>query len=146
VRASSRLAGLARKAGAEYTRYADDLLFSGDGDFERSLERFRVFVLAILLDEGFSIRHRKTRVMRSGTRQSAAGVLINKRTNIAREDYDRLKAILHNCEKLGPDSQNRDHHPHFRAHLSGRIAYVRMVNHERGEKLQRLFDRIAWGD
>ena len=39
-RADCRLAGLARSAGAVYTRYADDMAFSGDTDFERRVDRF----------------------------------------------------------------------------------------------------------
>jgi RNA-directed DNA polymerase len=37
-RVDCRLAGLARSAGAEYTRYADDLAFSGGEDFEDRVE------------------------------------------------------------------------------------------------------------
>ncbi len=39
-RVDCRLAGLARAAGAEYTRYADDLAFSGGSNFEKCIERF----------------------------------------------------------------------------------------------------------
>jgi len=55
-----RLAALSAAAGAEYTRYADDLLFSGDESFARSVGRFKVQVAAIAIEEGFAIQHRKT--------------------------------------------------------------------------------------
>lgn len=51
---------LARSAGAEYTRYADDLAFSGGEDFERRVERFSTHAAAILKEEGFTVQHRKT--------------------------------------------------------------------------------------
>jgi hypothetical protein len=41
-RLDCRLAGLAKAAGADYTRYADDLLFSGGPDFARQARRFEV--------------------------------------------------------------------------------------------------------
>ena len=45
-----------------------DLAFSGDRRFERGIERFSTHVAAILLEEGFHVHHRKTRVMRQGVR------------------------------------------------------------------------------
>jgi RNA-directed DNA polymerase len=143
-RLDCRLTGLARATGASYTRYADDLVFSGDHNFERNLARFRIFVCAIVLTEGFAIRYRKTRVMRSGTQQSIAGLIVNRRINVSRQAYDRLKAILHNCRRFGPESQNRSGHPRFQEHLQGKIAYVRMTDQRRGVKLQEAFDKIDW--
>jgi RNA-directed DNA polymerase len=57
-RADCRLSGLAASAGATYTRYADDLAFSGGEDFDRRIERFSTHVAAILHEEGFTVHHR----------------------------------------------------------------------------------------
>jgi RNA-directed DNA polymerase len=143
-RLDARLAGLARAAGACYTRYADDLVFSGDEDFARSIGRFPTHVAAIALEEGFAVQHRKTRVMRRGRRQRAAGVVINEKINMPRDDYDRLKAILCNCVRHGPHGQNRAGVPDFRAHLGGRVAHAARLNPERGQRLARLFEQIVW--
>ncbi len=139
-----RLEALARSLGAGYSRYADDLVFSGERDFARAAERFHIHVAAIALEEGFRVNTRKTRVMREGTRQQVTGVVVNTHPNIGRDDYDRLKATLANCVRHGPASQNRANHPNFRAYLAGRISHVRMVNAQRAIKLQRLADAIAW--
>jgi hypothetical protein len=40
--------------------------------------------------------------MRQGARQRVAGVVLNAHPNVARHDYDRLKAILHNHVRQGP--------------------------------------------
>lgn len=143
-RADCRLAGLAESAGARYTRYADDLAFSGGEDFDRRVERFSAHVAAILHEEGFAVHHRKTRIMRQGVRQHLAGVVANRRLNIWRADYDRLKAILTNCVRHGPTGQNRDGHTDFRAHLEGRVSYVESINPEKGRKLREILRRIAW--
>jgi len=143
-RADCRLRGLAQAAGATYSRYADDLAFSGEETFERSVERFAAHVAAILREEGFQVNHRKTRVMRRSVRQRLAGVVTNEHLNIPRADFDRLKATLTNCVRLGPQSQNRERFPNFRAHLEGRVAFVEMINAEKAARLRRILERIQW--
>jgi len=143
-RVDCRLAGLAKSAGAEYTRYADDLAFSGDAGLERCAERFATHVAAILHDEGFTVHHRKTRIMRQGVRQHLAGLTANQRVNVVRKDFDLLKATLTNSVRLGPESQNRTAHPNFRAHLEGRVAFVEMINPLKGQRLRRILEKIQW--
>jgi hypothetical protein len=143
-RVDCRLAGLAKSAGAAYTRYADDLAFSGGREFERRVERFSHHAAAILLEEGFSVNHRKTRIMRQGVRQHLAGLVTNQGINVIRADFDRLKAILTNCVRLGPESQNREGHPGFRRHLEGRVVFVEAINPGRGKRLRAILERIRW--
>lgn len=139
-----RLAALADAFGARYSRYADDLVFSGDASMARRVGQFLQTATEIVVSEGFRLNHRKTRLMRRSTRQRVAGVVINAWPNVARNDYERLKATLANCARRGPHGQNRDAHADFRSHLAGRVAYVRSLNKARGLKLQRLFDVIDW--
>jgi hypothetical protein len=138
------LAGLSKAVGARYTRYADDLVFSGDEEFERSLRRFHVHVCRIALEEGFEVNTRKSHFMRQGVRQQVAGIVLNSRPNVPREEFDRLKAILTNCARHGPAAQNRDGRADFRAYLAGRIAYIAMIHPERGWRLRHLFEKIRW--
>lgn len=139
-----RLSGLALAAGANYTRYADDLAFSGDAVFRRAAQRFVVHATAIVLEEGYQVHHRKTRVMRQSVRQKIAGLVVNQQANVPREDFDRLKATLTNCVRHGPESQNRADHANFRLHLRGRIAFVESINRKRGEQLRSIFAQITW--
>jgi RNA-directed DNA polymerase len=143
-RADCRLAGLAKSVEAHYTRYADDLAFSGGEAFAQNVERFSTHVAAILHEEGFSVNHRKTRIMRQGVRQHLAGLAVNRRLNVIRADFDRLKATLHNCVRLGPESQNREGHDNFRSHLDGRVGFVETINPAKGKRLRVLFDKIQW--
>jgi hypothetical protein len=139
-----RLAAAARRVGATYTRYADDLVFSGDAAFARTVHRFVTLVAAVALEEGFRVQHRKTRVMRRAQRQVVTGLVVNEHPAIRRVEFDRLRATLHNCARLGPESQNRDGHPDFRAHLEGAVAWVSHVQPERGAKLEAALRRIQW--
>ena len=143
-RMDKRLAALAHRFGAEYTRYADDLTFSGHDDLADGANKFVRMVREILLSEGLYVNESKTRVMRKARQQRVTGVVVNERTNVSRREFDRLKAILHNCLKHGPRSQNREQHEDFAAHLRGRIAYFCHVGPERGQKLRRMFEQINW--
>jgi hypothetical protein len=143
-RLDCRLAGLARSAGAEYTRYADDLAFSGGEEFALGVDRFSTHVAAVVAEEGFAANHRKTRIMRQGVRQQLTGLIVNQRMNIRRVDFDRLKATLTNCVHFGPASQNREGHPNFKEHMEGRLGFVEMVNPEKARRLRRLWERIVW--
>lgn len=140
--ADCRLTGLARQFGALYTRYADDLAFSFDQPANTS--RFSLYAAAILLEEGFAVNHRKTRVMTSSMQQRLAGLVTNARLNIPRPDFDQLKAILTNCMRLGPADQNRAGVPDFRAHLHGRIGFVESIHPGKGRRLRSIFDNISW--
>lgn len=143
-RLDCRLAGLAVKCGLNYTRYADDMVFSGERRSAVGRSRFRILATAIVMDEGFQVRHQKTRTMHRDDRQSVGGLVVNERPNVPRETYERLRAILFNCVRFGPESQNREKAPDFRAHLLGQIAYVKMVHPAKGERLRGLFDHIDW--
>jgi len=145
-RLDSRLAGLARSANATYTRYADDLLFSGDEMFARSIDRFKTTVAVIAMEEGFTVNHHKTRVMKRSVRQEAVGLLLNEKLNTRRDEFDRLKAILHRCVLRGPMAVNSGQHTDFRGHLKGRILYIAQSSESRLAKLNRLFEQIDWSE
>jgi RNA-directed DNA polymerase len=139
-----RLEGLASKLGATYTRYADDLVFSGGPDLLRRSSTVVRLVGGIARDEGFRLNDAKTRVRTSGQRQAVTGLVVNERLNVPRADYDRLRAVLDDAATNGPGHANRAGHPSFREHLEGRIAWAGAMNEARAAKLRRAFERIEW--
>ena len=144
-RLDRRLAGLAHKAGAIYTRYADDLAFSLSGTgAPRRARRLADAVTKVVSDEGFRTNASKTRIASRGQQQLLAGVVVNARPSVPRADYDRLRAILHNCLRDGPAAHNRVGTDDFHSHLLGRISWVRALDPVRGDRLRADFDRIAW--
>ena len=143
-RLDQRLQGVADRYGFRYTRYADDMAFSGSSSLARMSGFIEALVGGIAIDEGFRLNHRKTRLRLSSQRQCLAGIIVNEKSNCRRSDWDQLKAILHNCIRYGPESQNHDDIPDFKAHLQGRLAHVAWLNPSRGEKLRSLWDKIIW--
>jgi len=143
-RLDCRLKGVADRFGFNYTRYADDLAFSGSFHLASLSGFIEALVGSIVIDEGFLLNHRKTRLSTSSQRQCLAGVVVNEKLNCRRTEWDKLKAVLHNCIRYGPESQNRDGHSDFRAHLRGRLAHISWLSPSRGNKLRLLWDKIDW--
>lgn len=143
-RLDSRLTGWADAVDATYTRYADDLAFSGGSTLAKRPDAFIRGAQRIIEDEGHSANPRKTRVRRQGVRQSVTGIVVNQHANVSRTEFDRLKATIHNCVVHGPHTQNHRGVDDFRAHLLGRISWVENLNPQRGLKLRAEFLRIRW--
>lgn len=139
-----RLDALAQAPGARYTRYADDLVFSGPASLRGGRPRIEPLVAGVVADEGFSLNPRKTRCLTAGRRQAVCGLVVNRRPNLARDEFDRLKATLHRCVREGPAAQNRAQEPNWRDHLRGRVAWAVQVNPAKAQRLVRLFDAIDW--
>jgi len=139
-----RLTGLALALAGRYTRYADDLVISGDRRLARAAPGIARLVGEIAADEGFAVHAGKTRVLTAAQRQTVTGLVVNGGVNVPRPEYDRLRAVLHDAATSGPERANREGHPDFRAHLLGRIAWVGAGNDARAAKLARAFAAIDW--
>ncbi|GAB3929435.1 hypothetical protein GCM10011575_26870 [Microlunatus endophyticus] len=137
-----RLAGLAESLGLRYTRYADDLAFSGHGT--RPGRRFFRLVTEIVTDDGYCLNDHKQRLQTRRGRQTVTGIVVNDRANLRRSEYDRLRAVLHDAMINGPEHANRNGYPAFREHLDGRIGWVEQLNPARGARLRRQFELITW--
>jgi retron-type reverse transcriptase len=134
-RLDKRLSGLARKLGLSYTRYADDLTFSGGADGNARVGYLMARVRHIASEEGFTVNEKKSRVQRRNTAQEVTGLVVNDKVGVGRREVRRLRAILHRARTAGLDAQNRDGRPNFRAWLQGMIAYVAMVRPAVGARL-----------
>ncbi len=139
-----RLSGLARASDLRYSRYADDLTFSGSERLHRHRAAFEALVTTIIRAEGFTPNVAKAAIQSAGGRQTVCGVVVNAHPNVSRRQYEQLKATLHNAAAFGPAGQNRDRVADFRAHLLGRISWVETVNPARGPKLRAMFAQIRW--
>jgi RNA-directed DNA polymerase len=144
-----RLAGLAAAFGLTYSRYADDLTLSGPGLTGARSRAIAGLAAEIARDEGFSVNPAKSNLRTAARRQTVTGVVVNAHPNVARNEYDRLRATLHRAALHGPGAVRLrdvgvDGDVDVQAHLRGRVAWVTSLNPPRGEKLQRMFDAVDW--
>lgn len=138
-----RLTGLAARFGARYTRYVDDLAFSGGPSLRAARSRFVSLVREVVAAEGFALNERKTLVLGASGRQQLLGAVVNDRPTVPRAERDALRAVLHNCAVHGWRSQarGRDDLP---AHLLGRISWVAGLDPALGARLRAAYDRVEW--
>jgi RNA-directed DNA polymerase len=141
-RLDKRLLGVARKLGLSYTRYADDLTFSGGEELVPKIGWLLAKVRHIAQQEGFAVNEKKTRVMRRSAAQTVTGVVVNEKPSVSRDDIRRLRAILHRAKSEGLEAQNRDGRPSFRAWLAGTVAFVSMVRPDVGARLKAALDSL----
>jgi len=136
-RLDRRLTGLAKKFDATYSRYADDLTFSGGEKLLRGMKHFLPRLKKIVAEERFRTNPKKKRIMRAGNRQMVTGLVVNKRASVPRDERDQLKAIIHNAAKAGSlESQNRDKMPNFAEHLRGRVEWMARFHPQQAAKLR----------
>ena len=141
-RLDRRLDALMKRLGGAYTRYADDLTFSGG---EELLERIGYLMnqaREIIKEEGFTVNEKKTRVQRRHSAQMVTGLVVNDKPGVVRREVRRLRAILHRARTEDLDKQNREGRENFLAWLHGKIGYVCMVRPEVGARLQAELQRM----
>lgn len=144
-RLDQRLARLAARYGATYTRYADDLTFSFQASPDIRIGRFLWWVDGICQQEGFTERSEKRRILRAKHQQRVTGLVVNAKVDIPRADRRRFRAILHNCQRHGVASQAKGRDD-FAAYLQGYAAYVNMVNPTLGRAWLAEVARLLGGD
>jgi len=141
-RLDSRLHGIATKLGWNYSRYADDLTFSTDGDAATKVGYLLARIRHIARDEGFVVNEKKTRILRQSASQTVTGIVVNDRPGVPRETVRRLRAILHRAKSEGLAAQNRHNHPHFEGWVRGMIAYISMIDPSQARPLQAALDSL----
>jgi len=114
-----QLERLARRHQLTYTRYADDLTFSGDCIEDKMLNEIKT----IITNERFTINETKVRLQISKSKQVVTGIKVNTRTNVERSYIKNLRAAFHDLHL----------HPHQKSDLTlkrslrGRIDYLKQV-------------------
>lgn len=135
-----RLHAWATAFGASYTRYADDLVFSGDAAFAARYREFIITARAIIAAEGWRLNTQKTRVMRASVRQSFTGLVVNERLNVPRDAFDRLKARVHRFAcNAGSEAQPDNDEG---AVLLGHIAWLAQSHPARAAKLRMKLEAV----
>lgn len=96
----ARLDALARRCGADYTRYADDMTFSfAEGEHDQLASLIHA-VKKILREEGYEMHTRKKlQIRRRNQMQLVSGLVVNERVRLPRSTRRRLRAIEHRASK-----------------------------------------------
>ena len=86
-----------RDHGIAYTRYCDDMTFSGDIDPAEVIRLVR----AELKKLGFLLNEQKTRIQHPGQQQTVTGIVVNEKLSIPADCRRKLRQELYYCRKFG---------------------------------------------
>ncbi|MDQ1835402.1 reverse transcriptase family protein [Massilia scottii] len=146
-RLDARLQACAAKLGFKYTRYADDLTFSGDADARKLAGKLLWRAKQIVIDEGFTPHPDKQHVMRDAQRQMVTGIVVNQKPSLERETLRRFRATLFQLEKDGPEGKQWNGNTNVIDALEGYAQFIRMVDPVKGLPLlvRVRAARARWG-
>lgn len=122
------LASLARRYGANVTRYADDITFSSDANVftDAFVDELRRGVESI----GFELNEKKTRLYDESKSKRVTGIVVNEFANVPRSFVREIDNLLYIWDCYGYDEACRSyelHHPGWRGDLyvvlSGKIGW-----------------------
>ena len=125
-----------RERGISYSRYSDDLTFSGDF----SPKEVRGKVKGFLGAYGFELNRKKTRILSLGTRQKVTGLVVNEKAQTSKEYRRKLRQEIYYCRRFGVKEhlqfQNKGEpaceadQERYLYRLLGKVNYVRMTRPE----------------
>lgn len=151
-----RLAGLARRFGLYYSRYADDITFSSmhyvyapDGEFRTELRR-------LISEQGFTVNDDKTRLQKLGARQEVTGIIVSKKLNVTRKYKEDIRNILYIWDRYGytaatakflPKYKRAKGHvkkgnPDLRNVIDGKLMYMKMIKGEEDSVYIKLYAKF----
>ena len=131
-----RMNDVTRVLGFNYTRYADDLTFSGDHIDDIKIKKIFWRINGILKDENFTLNKSKTRIMRKHRKQEVTGIVVNQKLSVDRKTIRKFRALLHQMDKQGIEGKSWGKGELF-ASITGYANFVAMVDLEKGTKLQK---------
>lgn len=95
------LNNLAVKKNVNFSRYADDITFSGKKEDVLSIKKE---IFDYLIGQGFKISWEKVEETCANKRQKVTGIVVNEHPNIIRDKANHIRAICHNILR---DAQNK---------------------------------------
>lgn len=110
-----------------YTRYADDLSFSGDFDENKLLHKVAETVGKLNL----RINKNKTKLMTRNTRQTVTGIVVNERPQVVFHKRNELRQAMYYITKFGFEEQREYKEidqKNYLEHLLGKINFVLQIN------------------
>lgn len=120
-----------KEKGISYTRYSDDMSFSGDFDVEDLIN-----TVGSLLDEkGFKLNKKKIKVVSKKTRQQITGIVVNEKINIRKGYKKKIRQELYFIKKYGLDDhlnkiRYKGSKNAYLTKLLGKISYVYSITKE----------------
>lgn len=139
-----RLAGIAKKLGFTYTRYADDMTFSGGVATRANINKLKWQVRSVIRDEDFELNLKKTHVMVPGHRKEVTGIVVNEKLNISRKKLKAFRALLFQIEKDGLQGKTwGDPNVDTLSSIEGFARYVYMVNPQKGKTILSRVNSIS---
>jgi RNA-directed DNA polymerase len=110
-----------------YTRYADDLSFSGDFDEKDLFDE----VNGIIEKMNLKINAAKTKLMTPSNRQTVTGIVVNEKPQVVFYKRNELRQAMYYIQKFGID-EHREYKEinqrNFLEHLLGKINFVVQIN------------------
>lgn len=123
------------KTGIRYTRYADDLTFSGNFNPDDILR----YVEKELLEIGLHLNRKKTSIMRQHTRQVVTGIIVNNKMQVPKKDRQNLRLEMHFIKKFGLKNhlnKIENKRANYLQHLLGRLNFLITINPEDNEFIE----------
>ncbi len=130
----------AREYRFEYTRYADDLVFSSRR-FEKVPASFMNKVLDVIKASGFHVNPRKNKIARYYQRQVVTGILVNDFCALPRPWVRKLRAALHHLARGDYDALPDARYLNVLNNIKGRVSYAMMVCDSRYGHLAEMLVR-----
>lgn len=146
IRLDKRLSSLAIKLKGNYTRYADDMTFSGGVAFCENLD----LAYKIIEEEGFMVNNDKTTIQTRSGRQSVTGIVVNNNVvRVPREIKRTLRQHIFFCKKFGVEyhlqqRKGNTKYVNFKEYLFGMAYYIKMIEEETGLKFIKQLSEIDW--
>ena len=111
-----------------YTRYCDDMTFSGMFD----AKEVKQFIKKELKKEGFFLNDKKTVILHSGQKMEVTGIVVNEKLSIPKSYKKSLRQELYYCKKYGLKSHLKvsgikEDPEKYRKELLGRVNYILSV-------------------